>query len=61
MKKIKNYLYAINCDYLIKLIKEGKISVKELITHEFIFEDILTAVDLFRNKNEFCVKIAVKL
>ena len=52
---------AINCDYLIKLIKEGKISVKELITHEFIFEDILTAVDLFRNKNEFCVKIAVKL
>ena len=52
---------AINCDYLIKLIKEGKISVKELVTHEFIFEDILTAVDLFRNKNEFCVKIAVKL
>ena len=39
----------------------GKISVKELITHEFIFEDNLTAVDLFRNKNEFCVKIAVKL
>lgn len=52
---------AVNCDYLIKLIKEKKISMKELITHEFIFEDVLTAIDLFRKKPEFCVKIAIKI
>jgi len=52
---------AVNCDYLIKLIKAKKISNRELITHEFIFEDIITAFNLFRNKSEFCVKIAIKL
>ena len=52
---------AVNCDYLIKLIKEKKMSMKELITHEFIFEDILMAFNLFRNKYEFCVKMAIKL
>jgi alcohol dehydrogenase len=52
---------AVNCDYLIKLIKAKKISNRELITHEFIFEDIITAFNLFRNKFEFCVKIAIKL
>ena len=52
---------AINCDYLIKLIKENKISTRELVTHEYIFEDILDAFKLFREKKEFCVKIAIKL
>ena len=52
---------AINCDYLIKLIKDNKISTKQLITHEFIFDDVLKAFDFFRNKPEFCVKIAIKI
>ena len=52
---------AINCDYLIKLIKDNKISTKELITHEFIFDDVVKAFELFREKYEFCVKIAIKL
>ena len=52
---------AINCDYLIKLIKDNKISTKELITHEFIFDDVVKAFELFRKKYEFCVKIAIKL
>ena len=52
---------AIYCDYLIKLIKDKKITTRELITHEFIFEDVITAFDIFRNKSDFCVKIAIKL
>ena len=52
---------AIYCDYLIKLIKEKKISTSPLITHEFIFEDIIMGIDLFKNKNDFCVKIAVRM
>ena len=52
---------AINCDYLIKLIKEKKISTEHLITHEFNFDDILKGFELFRYKPEHCVKIAVKL
>ena len=52
---------AINCDYLIGLIKDKKISTNELITHEFNFEDILKGFELFRTKSEYCVKIAIKL
>lgn len=52
---------AINCDYLIELIKEKKISTNKLITHEFNFDEILKGFELFRNKPEHCVKIAVKL
>jgi len=52
---------AVNCDYLIKLIKEKKISTEHLITHEFNFDDILKGFELFRYKPEHCVKIAVKL
>lgn len=52
---------AIHCDYLIKLIKEKKISTKPLITHEVVFEDILNGINMFKNKQDFCVKIAVRL
>ena len=52
---------AIYCDYLIKLIKEKKLSTRPLITHEFIFEDIIAAFDMFKNKHDFCVKIAVRI
>ena len=52
---------AVNCDYLIGLIKDKKISTNELITHEFNFKDVLKGFELFRNKPEHCVKIAIKL
>ena len=52
---------AINCDYLIELIKDKKISTNQLITHEFDFENVLKGFELFRYKPEHCVKIAIKL
>ena len=52
---------AVNCDYLIELIKDKKISTNKLITHEFNFEDILKGFQLFRYKPEHCVKIAIKI
>ena len=52
---------AVYCDSLIKWICENKINTDLLITHEFNFEDVIKAFDLFRNKNEFCCKIAIKI
>ena len=52
---------AVNCDYLIKLIQEQKISTNILITQEFKFDDIIKGFELFRNKQEHCVKIAIKM
>ena len=52
---------AVNCDYLIKMIEEEKISTDILITQEFEFKDVLKGFEFFRNKEEHCVKIAVKM
>jgi len=52
---------AVYCDNLIKWICEEKINTNLLITHEYNFEDVIKAFELFRNKNEFCVKILIKL
>ncbi len=51
---------AVNCDYLIKNIHDGKISTNNLITHEYSFDDIIKGFELFRYKPEHCVKIVIK-
>ena len=48
---------AVNCDYLLKLISEGKISTDFLITDSYKFEDIEAAYKRFKEKD--CYKLAL--
>lgn len=51
---------ATHCDRLLKLIDEGKISTNFLITHKFKLDDIMKAYKVFENKDDKCIKIAIK-
>lgn len=51
---------AIHCEKLVKLISEGKISTNFLITHTLPFEDILKGYEIFENKTDNCIKIAIQ-
>lgn len=50
---------AIHCERLLKLISEGKINTDFLITKEFPLADIKTAYEIFENKQDNCLKIAI--
>lgn len=48
-----------DCDETLRLIAEGKIDTTPLITHEYKLEDIERAYELFENKEDGVIKIAI--
>jgi len=48
-----------DCDQTLKLIEEGMIDTRPLITHHYRLKDIEEAYDLFENKREGVIKIAI--
>ena len=47
------------CDEILQLIKDGKIDTTPLITHKFKLEDIEKAYDIFENRKENVIKVAI--
>lgn len=50
-----------DCDETLKLIQEGKINTTPLITHVFELKDIEKAYDIFENRRENVIKVAIKV
>lgn len=50
---------AIHCEKLVEYISQGKISTDFLITHKFSLNDIMEAYNIFENKKDNCIKIAI--
>ena len=48
-----------DCDEILKLIADGKIDTTPLITHRFALNDIEKAYDIFENKLENVIKVAI--
>lgn len=49
-----------DCDQTLKLIEEGKIDTVPLITHRFALKDIEKAYQIFENKEDCVIKIAIE-
>lgn len=49
-----------DCDETLRLIREGKIDTTPLITHTFPLEEIEKAYELFENRRENVIKVAIK-
>ena len=49
-----------NCKETLRLIAEGKIDTTPLITHTYPLKDIAEAYDLFENKRDGVIKVAVE-
>ena len=50
-----------NCEEILNLIKEGKIDTTPLITHTYPLSKIEEAYDLFENKRDGVIKVAIDL
>ncbi len=50
-----------DCDEILKLIEEKKIDTTPLITHEFALSDIDKAYDVFENRKDNVIKVAVRI
>ena len=48
-----------DCDEIMQLIAEGKIDTTPLITHTFPFARIEEAYELFENRREGVIKVAI--
>ena len=48
-----------DCDEILSLIEQGKIDTTPLITHRFALKDIEKAYEIFENKLDGVIKIAV--
>lgn len=48
-----------DCDEILRLISEGRIDTTPLITHTFPFSQIEEAYDLFENRQENVIKVAI--
>ena len=48
-----------DCDEILRLISEGKIDTTPLITHTFPFSQIEEAYDLFENRRDNVIKVAI--
>ncbi|MDE6491169.1 MAG: alcohol dehydrogenase, partial [Muribaculaceae bacterium] len=48
-----------DCKEILRLIDEGKIDTTPLITHEYPLSRILEAYDLFANRRDNVIKIAI--
>lgn len=51
---------ACKCDKILELIKQGKIDATPLITHTFALKDIERAYELFENREDGVVKVAIR-
>jgi alcohol dehydrogenase len=51
----QNYVEA-----LIKLIENGRLNLKPLITHRFPFSEAMKAYEVFENKQDNCIKVLLK-
>ncbi len=49
-----------DCDEILSLIASEKIDTTPLLTHEFLLKDIADAYDLFENKRDGVIKVAMK-
>lgn len=49
-----------DCDEILQFIKEGKIDTTPLITHTYPLEQIEEAYELFENKRDGVIKVAIK-
>ncbi len=49
-----------DCEEIMNLISEGKIDTTSLITHTFTFSKIEEAYDLFENRRDNVIKVAIK-
>ncbi len=50
-----------DCDEILSLIEQGKIDTTPLITHHFALKDIEKAYEIFENKLDGVIKIAVEI
>lgn len=50
-----------DCAEILRLIERGKIDTTPLITHVFPFEKIEEAYDLFENRRDGVIKVAIKM
>lgn len=48
-----------DCDEVLSLIEKGKINTTHLITHRFPLAEIETAYDIFENKKDGVIKVAI--
>lgn len=48
-----------DCDQILSLIEQGKIDTTPLITHHYALSDIQEAYELFENKHNGVVKVAI--
>ena len=48
-----------DCEEILSLIKQGKIDTTPLITHKFPLKDIEKAYEIFENRRENVIKIAI--
>jgi len=49
-----------DCEETLKLIAEGKLNTEPLITHTYKLEEIEAAYELFENKRDGVIKVAVE-
>lgn len=49
-----------DCDEILRLIEQGQIDTAPLITHTYELKDILEAYDLFENKRDGVIKVAIR-
>lgn len=49
-----------NCDEILKLIEEKKIDTTPLITHTFSLKEIEKAYEIFENKRDGVIKVAIR-
>ena len=49
-----------DCAEILKLIEAGKIDTTPLITHTFPFKDMEAAYDLFENRRDGVIKVAIQ-
>lgn len=50
-----------DCAEILRLIKEGKIDTTPMITHRFPFSEIEKAYDIFENRRDGVIKVAVNM
>ena len=53
-------LNGCDCEETLKLIAEGKINTEPLITHTYPLDRIEEAYELFENKRDGVIKVAVE-
>ena len=49
-----------DCEETLKLIAEGKINTEPLITHTYTLSEIEASYDLFENRRDGVIKVAVE-